>query len=50
VNQLISETTDEANRWIEAERELKSVALGILAKKQEMIANDFESYKQSVEK
>jgi hypothetical protein len=33
INQLISESTDEAHRWIEAEREIKTTAINIMAKK-----------------
>ena len=34
VNKLIDETSEEAKKWIEAEREIKGAALGILAKKE----------------
>lgn len=33
VNQLIEVTSEEAKKWIEAEREIKGAALSILAKK-----------------
>jgi hypothetical protein len=46
---MIEETSLEANKWIEAEREIKSVALGILAKKSDRITSEFESYKKQVD-
>ncbi|CDW87281.1 UNKNOWN [Stylonychia lemnae] len=49
VNYLIEETSEEAKKWIEAERELKGAALNILAKKQERITQEFESYKKTVD-
>ena len=45
----MEETSEEAKKWIEAEREVKSVALNILAKKQERITNEFESYKKAID-
>lgn len=49
VNQVIADTTEEAQKWIEAEREIKSLALSILAKKQERINEEFEQYKKNVD-
>ena len=33
ISQLVDETAAEAQKWIEAEREIKAVAINILAKK-----------------
>lgn len=38
INHLVEETTEEARKWVDAEREIKGMALNILAKKQERIS------------
>lgn len=49
VNRLIEDTSEEAKKWIEAEREIKGAALNILEKKQQRITEEFESYKKKVD-
>lgn len=49
INQLVEETADEAKKWIEAERELKSSALSILGWQEEKLKNDFENYRMYVD-
>ena len=49
VNRLVEEASEEARMWVEAEREIKGVALNILAKKQERITEEFDSYKRAVD-
>ena len=45
----MEETADEAKKWIEAERELKSSALSILGWQEEKLKNDFENYRMYVD-
>eukprot|EP00347_Sterkiella_histriomuscorum_P002768 403366875 len=49
INRLIEETSEEAKKWVEAEREIKGMALNILAKKQERLTSEFETYKRKVD-